>query len=375
MKKTFLYLFLVLMFCSNAFAETSAAWKTDNKYLTPKCFIYEWMSSDNFEEYYNRYGPENKKWEDWWNNIGLYYGKEIPLEDSFEASWGEDTLSLTRYLKDCTSSKPITEDEEELLSYEVSGTMPEGSCKILAPNVNAKCLDIKIIDVLQSFPAMTSVMNSNIYGIFELANKNKIILPLKMNYVVEKKTETKTKTSAEIAEISSLNFEWLKKRNSSSTHSLIWEDEFEQLAEYNFPSKSLFLGFGKGERTLFNNLRVMFGAPSDVKYEDDKRYIYADGCRPHSCSWGKGLFWIDTEDKVIIGVLRHFYLHDYDGLLGDGDFLIFSKGYETFDEISDVFFKVLKEWIKEKEISPTKVRFIGADNSIKDVTKEFEKYR
>ena len=91
--------------------------------------------------------------------------------------------------------------------------------------------------------------------------------------------------------------------------------------------------------------------------------------------WGKGLFWIDTEDKVIIGVLRHFYLHDYDGLLGDGDFLIFSKGYETFDEISDVFFKVLKEWIKEKEISPTKVRFIGADNSIKDVTKEFEKYR
>jgi len=374
MKKIFLYVFLVLMFCSNAFAETSAAWKTDNKYLTPKCFIYEWMSSDNFEEYYNRYGPENKKWEDWWNNIGLYYGKEIPLEDSFEASWGEDTLSLTRYLKDCTSSKPITEDEEELLSYEVSGTMPEGSCKILAPNVNAKCLDIKIIDVLQSFPAMTSVMNSNIYGIFELANKNKIILPLKMNYVVEKKTETKTKTSAEIAEISSLNFEWLKKRNSSSTHSLIWEDEFEQLAEYNIPSKSLFLGFGKGERTLFNNLRVMFGAPSDVKYDDDKRYIYADGCRPHSCR-EKGLFWIDTEDKVIIGVLRHFYLHDYDGLLGDGDFLIFSKGYETFDEISDVFFKVLKEWIKEKEISPTKVRFIGADNSIKDVTKEFEKYR
>ena len=57
------------------------------------------------------------------------------------------------------------------------------------------------------------------------------------------------------------------------------------------------------------------------------------------------------------------------------DFLIFSKGYETFDEISDVFFKVLKEWIKEEEISPTKVRFIGADNSIKDVTKEFEKYR
>ena len=145
---------------------------------------------NNFEVFYNKYSPEkvkftSPKWDDWWNNIGLYFGKEIPLEDSFEASWGK-TLSLTRYLKDCTSPKPITEDEEELLSYEVSGTMPEGSCKILAPNVSAKCLDIKIIDVLQSFPAMTSVMNSNIYGIFELANKNKIILPLKIT------TETKS---------------------------------------------------------------------------------------------------------------------------------------------------------------------------------------
>ena len=144
MKKAIAVIILGLMWCSNSFGETADAWKIDNKYLTPKCFIYEWMSSDNFEEYYNRYGPENKKWEDWWNNIGLYFGKEIPLEDSFEASWGEDTLSLTRYLKDCTSSKPITEDKEKLLSYEVSGTMPKGSCKILAPNVSAKCLDIKI---------------------------------------------------------------------------------------------------------------------------------------------------------------------------------------------------------------------------------------
>ena len=190
--------------------DDTKAWEVDGEYLTPKCFLYEWFSSGNFKEFYKKYATEKTRygspeWKKWWNNIGLYYGKEIPLEDSFEDSFG-NTLSLTRYLKDCTSSKPITEDEKGLLSYEVSGTMPEGSCKILAPNVSAKCLDIKIIDVLQSFPAMTSVMNSNIYGIFELANKNKIILPLKMNYVVEKKTETKTKTSAEIAEISSLIF-------------------------------------------------------------------------------------------------------------------------------------------------------------------------
>ena len=42
---------------------------------------------------------QKKKQDDWWSNIGLYFGKEIPLEDSFEAVWGE-TISLTRYLKD-----------------------------------------------------------------------------------------------------------------------------------------------------------------------------------------------------------------------------------------------------------------------------------
>ena len=167
------------MFCSNAFAETSAAWKTDNKYLTPKCFIYEWMSSDNFEEYYNRYGPENKKWEDWWNNIGLYYGKEIPLEDSFEASWGEDTLSLTRYLKDCVSSNPITHVMEDGLyeAYHITYDVPKKFCKDLAPNIKSKCLDLKVIFMYKSY--RTPFTYHYLYGVFELENKEKIILILK----------------------------------------------------------------------------------------------------------------------------------------------------------------------------------------------------
>ena len=56
---------------------------------------------------------------------------------------------------------------------------------------------------------------------------------------------------------------------------------------------------------------------------------------------------------------------------GDGDFLIFSKNHKTLNELLDIFFKVVRKWIKEKEISPTKVRFIGSDDSIKDVTKKF----
>ena len=171
--------------------DDTKAWEVDGEYLTPKCFLYEWFSSGNFKEFYKKYATEKTRygspeWKKWWNNIGLYYGKEIPLEDSFEDSFG-NTLSLTRYLKDCTSSKPITEDEKGLLSYEVSGTMPEGSCKILAPNVSAKCLDIKIIRFTQAFTgSMPPKSQNNIYGIYELDNE-KIILPLAFDVVVEKK--------------------------------------------------------------------------------------------------------------------------------------------------------------------------------------------
>ena len=72
-------MFLGLLWCNTSFAETPKAWKIDDKYLTPKCFIYEKLSSENFGALYDRYAPhkatiENKKWEDWWNNIGLYFG-------------------------------------------------------------------------------------------------------------------------------------------------------------------------------------------------------------------------------------------------------------------------------------------------------------
>ena len=371
MKNILYTIILSFLFSSSVFAEESIAWKIDNKYLTPKCFIYEWMSSDNFKEFYNRYVQDNKEWENWWNNIGLYFGNEIPLEDNFEASWGDDTLSLTRYLKDCTSSKPITEDKEEQLSYAVNEIKPKDSCKILAPNINAKCLDIKIINVLQSFPAMSSVINSNIYGIFELTNKNKIILPLKMDYIIEETKEVKT--SEEQAEISTINFEWIKKQKEiTNTNQLVWEDKFIQLLEYNIPSISLYLGMSKRNKVpLLDNIQAVLGGPPDaIKYFNNRRYVVASACRAHSCP-EKGLVFIDTKDKKIIGIIRHFFLNDLDSYSEDGNFLIFSKNHKTFNDIPKIFFEVVKEWGKERELSPKKVRFVGADNKIIDVTKGY----
>jgi len=184
MKKLLGILVLGLLWCNASFSETSKAWKIDDKYLTPKCFIYEWLSSHNFSEFHDRYAG-GLDWKEWLTNIGLYYGKEIPLEDSFEDSFG-NTLSLTRYLKDCTSSKPIikewtTEREEILLSYRISAEVPKKYCEIFAPNIKAKCIDLKVISLVRQFAtvSMRPVDYLYVYGIFELENNDKIILILK----------------------------------------------------------------------------------------------------------------------------------------------------------------------------------------------------
>ena len=364
MKKLSLYVFLGLLLCNASFAETPKAWKIDDKYLTPKCFLYEKLSSENFGALYDRYAPhkatiENKKWEDWWNNIGLYFGKEIPLEDSFEDSFG-NTLSLTRYLKDCTSSKPIIEDEEKFLSYEVSGIKPKDSCKILAPNVSAKCLDIKIIKLSQKYLRMARIMESHIYGIFELANKNKIILPLKMYLVFEKKT-----SEAKIEDTSSL-FEWIKNQTEhTNANELYWDEEkrFLRLIKSNISSKS-FPSFTGTKGTLYEKFELVLGGPPrGIKHYDNRRYVVTSACQGHACPM-KGLVFFDTKDKFVIGLIREW----------DGEYYIFSKTHKTFDDMPKLFIESVKTWTKEVgsgPLIPSQVMFIGADDKIIDVTSKY----
>ena len=122
---------------------------------------------------------------------------------------------------------------------------------------------------------------------------------------------------------------------------------------------------------LLDNFQTVLGGPPDtIKYFNNRRYVVASACRGHSCP-EKGLVFIDTEDKMIIGIIRHFFLNDLDSYSEDGVFLIYTKNHKTFNDIPEMFFEVEKEWSKERELSQTKVRFIGTDNSIKDVTREF----
>ena len=35
--------------------DDTKAWEVDGEYLTPKCFLYEWHSSENFSAFHDRY--------------------------------------------------------------------------------------------------------------------------------------------------------------------------------------------------------------------------------------------------------------------------------------------------------------------------------
>ena len=57
MKKLIL---IFLLITANVSAEENK-WQYEDRYLTTKCFVNEWSSSDNFEEFYDRYFPAVKK--------------------------------------------------------------------------------------------------------------------------------------------------------------------------------------------------------------------------------------------------------------------------------------------------------------------------
>ena len=81
-----------------------------------------------------------------------------------------------------------TEKKEVLLRYWISREIPKKYCEIFAPNVNAKCLDLKVIELMRQFAtgSMRPVGYLFVSGIFELANNDKIIIPLKYIYDYKK---------------------------------------------------------------------------------------------------------------------------------------------------------------------------------------------
>ena len=378
MKKLILIFLLITTYVT---AEENK-WQYEDRYLTTKCFVNEWISSDNFKEFYDRYSPAvmeaynpitsemsaKQKANFFFQGIGNYYIKYIPLNEKFEASWGKDMLSLTRSLDECATDKNFnldkTKDYYELATNKFLEEQDlKMRCLLMGSIIvsKAKCLDVKTIKYTQVFPAMSPVSQVTVFGIYDFEGK-KIILPLKF-YVSLPKEVVRTNG------IRDDFFEWLSSQNEySDTNELIWNEDFEVYLNNAVPKIDLLIGFtGDKKGSLLDNFSsVISGPPNILKYSDNERYLLASACRARECS-SKGLIWIDTKEKKSIGLIKHAFwktLTDYK----KNQFLLFSKDYE---EIPLEFVNSVKNWMKLEEITfPTVVRVINSDSEIKVLNKD-----
>ena len=204
MMKLFSIIILGLFLSGNAYAEIKRkvlesdinnAWNIDGKFIKPECFennLMEWMSSDNYQEYYTKYlgketedSFEDKEFRKFVNSIGLYFGKEVPLNHSIDPGWdGVPEISLTLDLKDCLIPDPeifvqLNEDDtEKYISYEILKNYDLNQAKILAPNLNEKFVSIKEIRTkFDSNSSMGVTYSIVTYGIIKKDSKL-LMIPL-----------------------------------------------------------------------------------------------------------------------------------------------------------------------------------------------------
>lgn len=374
MKKIIFFTFLSLMISLNALSD-DRLWKHNGKYLTEKCFVHEWMSSDNFEEFYDRYSPpvikaykqlyeelsDEKKVNFFFKFIGNYYVKYIPLDEKFESSWGDDELSLTTSLDDCAQQDIFeidkTKDYYELVTNPALANEELKTKCLLRGSIiisKAKCLDVKTIQYTQVFPGMSPYSQVIDFGIYELNNK-KIILPLRFNVELPKEIKRTNNLRDDF-------FEWLSNQNEHlSTNSLYWDDDFKAYLNNTIPKINLLIGFtGDKKGSLYDNFSaVISGPPDTLKYSEDQRYLLASACRARECS-SKGLIWIDTKEKKSIGLIKHAFWNSLDNIKRN-QILLFSTDYE---QIPEEFINSVKIWMNENEVVPSIVRMINLDNKI-----------
>ena len=173
-------------------------------------------------------------------------------------------------------------------------------------------------------------------------------------------------------------YDWIKNQTEHvSANAMILDDRFTDLLETEIPNNNIYLGMSRGEKAplIDSFLSVLGGPPDELIYSGDKTYMTTSACRYQSCT-EKGFVFIDTEKKFTIGLIRHFFINDdkNEKSFDEGDFLIFSKTHNSFDEIPKFFIQSVEDWIVNRSHMnnpPYKVRFIGSDNKINEVENVF----
>ena len=325
LKSLILNLIIFCFLMTVASANSPKLWKVGNEFLTPKCFTHEWISSDNLKavnEHYSKKIPKDEKFE--FSKIGSYYEKYIPLEDSFDPKFGDrKMLSLTRYLKDCGSAQPVNvimQLDNSFQRYEIVQNPkwddPKIACRILAPFISAKCLDIKTVKFTVGFSgSMPPYSQVNIYGVYELKNKNTIVLPLSFDAKLPEVKKAPVVLRGDF-------FSWVSSQTEhQNMNALYYSDQF------NAYVKKTYSGF-------VSALDYSMKGPGDgLNYNDSKRYVWGSACRVGECGLSKSFIWLDTKEKKSIAMTTN-----------DLNLTIVTNDY---DQLPKEFVNAVKNWIKE----------------------------
>jgi len=141
-----------------------------------------------------------------------------------------------------------------------------------------------------------------------------------------------------------------------------------------------YLGIGRGNnpvnKSLYDLLRNSAAEFEEIQVNND-RYFIVSGCRYQSCP-EKGYLWIDKKEKIVIGVMIHYFFETKKNRNRDGNLLIMSKQFKNFDDLPAKFYKDVEQWLSIikvydissggiKELKPTVKRFLNSENKIIDL--------
>ncbi len=165
------------------------AWQYKDQVLHPSCFKTEWISSDNIEEYNQRFIDSEVDWEYFSQNLGKFWGKEINIYDPIQASWGEEielSVSIENCLKKKTNYFWLGNDgqigssmDKDLYEYRILSKVPLEDCQNLAPHLPGKCIQSNLMRIVEHGGGSLSWGSYVIYGLFLMPEGKEYIFPLK----------------------------------------------------------------------------------------------------------------------------------------------------------------------------------------------------
>ena len=178
-------------------------WVHNDRTLPFESFVKEWLSGDNFDEFY-KYDVGD----DFRESPGKYFGKEIPSLEGIATDWDDhnpvyisvplDTLDYDKKTQEGYQNKQRGWSEEKInlknngvyfkttephfleTYYTVIGLIDKDLCHELAPNIKGECVDSRIV-YFEDYGGGTIGTQSAIaiFGLFQLENKKEYMVPLK----------------------------------------------------------------------------------------------------------------------------------------------------------------------------------------------------